>query len=138
MIMNTKVRYGLRTVIEIALSKKEGGILQKDIAFNQKISNKYLDSIISSLKVRGIINNAGGKRSGYVLGMPKDEITLYHIYTAFEPVSVVPCVTNPDVCDKSCHCKARKYWLTFKDDFEKMLKSRNLQQIIEEETYEQF
>ncbi len=138
MMMNTKIRYGLRTLIEIALAENPDGIYQKDIAFSQKISNKYLDSIISSLKVKGLIANIGGKRSGYVLAMPKDKITLYDIYTAFEPVSVVPCVNNPSLCEKSAKCKARNYWVNFKKDYEKLLTSRSLTQIIEEEAYENF
>lgn len=138
MMINTKIRYGLRTLIEIALSENPNGVYQKDIAFSQKISNKYLDSIISSLKVKGLIANASGKRSGYVLLIPKEKITLYDIYTAFEPISVVPCISNPELCEKTSHCKARRYWVKFKKDFEKMLTDRTLIQIIEEEAYEKF
>lgn len=101
MMMNTKVRYALRTLMEIALSEKPEGVYQKDISFNQKISNKYLDSIISSLKVKGLIANAGGKRSGYLLATPVEKITLYDVYTAFEPVGIVPCINNPSICVKS-------------------------------------
>jgi Rrf2 family protein len=136
MIINTKIRYGLRTVIEIAMSDKPGGMYQKDIAVSQKISNKYLDSIISSLKVKGLIANTSGKRSGYILGKPKEEITLYDIYTAFEPISVVPCLSNPECCVNADRCKARKYWQNFKNDYEILLKSRTLIQIIEDEAYE--
>lgn len=136
MMMNTKVRYALRTLIEIALSEKPEGVYQKDISFNQKISNKYLDSIISSLKVKGLIANAGGKRSGYLLATPVEKITLYDVYTAFEPVGIVPCINNPSICVKSADCKARKYWIRFKEDYEKILSNRSLQQIIEEEAYE--
>ena len=37
--------------MEIALSDSENGIYQKDIAKNQNISYKYLDHIITALKV---------------------------------------------------------------------------------------
>lgn len=138
MMINTKIRYGLRTLIEIALTPGPNGILQKDIAMSQHISNKYLDSIIAALKVKGIIANVRGKRSGYVLLMPKEKITLYDVYTAFEPIVVVPCITNPELCDKSSTCKARNYWINFKKDYEKLLTRRTLTQIIEDEAYEIF
>ena len=42
MKINTKIRYGLRTMIEIANAQDDNGVLQKDIAKNQNISLKYL------------------------------------------------------------------------------------------------
>jgi len=61
MKISSKVRYGLRTMIEIAASTDSDGILQKDIAKNQNISNKYLDPIISALKLKDLISNSKGK-----------------------------------------------------------------------------
>jgi len=80
MKINTKIRYGLRTMIEIALNENQSGVLQKDIAKNQQLSEKYLDQIIASLKVSGLIVNAGGKKSGYILNKPLSEIKIYDIY----------------------------------------------------------
>ncbi|HRS19749.1 MAG TPA: Rrf2 family transcriptional regulator, partial [Bacteroidales bacterium] len=72
MKLNTKTRYGLRAIIEIAMNSSEHGVLQKDIAKTQNISNKYLDQIIAELKSADLIVNTGGKKSGYRLnGDPK-------------------------------------------------------------------
>jgi len=62
-----KTRYGIRAILEIAMNEKAKGILQKDIAENQEISYKYLDHIINSLKVAGLVARAAGRKSGYVL-----------------------------------------------------------------------
>lgn len=62
MKLNTKVRYGLRTMLEIALQEDNKGVFQKDIAKNQQISEKYLDLIIASLKANGLIANTSGKK----------------------------------------------------------------------------
>ena len=83
MKINTKIRYGLRTMIEIAGCLDPEGILQKDIAKNQNISVKYLDYIISALKLKGLIMNVRGRGSGYRLARPIDEITMLYIYSAF-------------------------------------------------------
>ena len=49
MKINTKTRYGLRTLLELALNNdNRGGIYQKEIAERQNISNRYLDHIIAS------------------------------------------------------------------------------------------
>ena len=131
MKINTKIRYGLRTVIEIAKSKDSAGILQKDIALNQKISVKYLDSIISSLKAKGIIANSRGKGQGYKLSRSPEEISVWDVYTAFEPITLLECIDNRSFCDMSCNYASRDYWIELRKDYENLLKSRTIAQIIE-------
>lgn len=131
MRVNTKIRYGLRTMIEIANTADENGVLQKDIARNQNISLKYLDSIISSLKLKGLIINSRGRGSGYRLTRKPNEITMYDIYTAFEQIEVVECINNKGFCERSQHdCKANYYWNEFGREFTNMLKRKTLDQII--------
>lgn len=131
MRINTKIRYGLRTLIEIANSPDDNGVLQKDIAKNQNISLKYLDSIISSLKIKGLIINSRGRGSGYRLTRAPKEITMYDIYTAFEQIEVVECINNKGFCERSQHdCKANNYWNEFGKEFTKMLTSKTLDEII--------
>jgi hypothetical protein len=63
--INTKIRYGLRTIIELGLHDNQTGLFQKDIAMNQQLSEKYLDPIIAALKTSGLITNLGGKKRLY-------------------------------------------------------------------------
>lgn len=111
MKFNTKVRYGLRAILEIALDESENGVFQKDIAERQKISLKYLDNIIASLKTAGLIINARGKKSGYVLTRKASEIKILDIYSAFEPdVAIVECLENKYVCTLSSSCGVKDFW----------------------------
>jgi len=132
MKINTKIRYGLRTMIEIATFLEPEGKLQKDIAKNQNISLKYLDVIISSLKLKGLIVNSKGKGSGYKLAKPANEISMLDIYTAFEQIVIVDCINNISFCDRSIHeCKARNFWCDFREEFKNILATKSLEQIIE-------
>ena len=133
MKINTKIRYGLRAMIAIATCDEPKGLLQKDIAEKQKLSNKYLDSIVSSLKSKGLITTYRGKGSGYKLARPANLITMYDIYTAFEPVAVVECLDNPDFCDFESCCAANKYWAEMKQDFINILKNKHLDEIAHKE-----
>lgn len=130
MRVNTKIRYGLRTMIEIANSTEPIGVLQKDIAKNQNISLKYLDSIISSLKLKGLIINTRGRGSGYRLTRPPKDITMLDIYTAFEPIEIIECINNNSLCEFWENCKAMSFWDEFKTDFIGILTKKNLEQII--------
>lgn len=133
MRINTKIRYGLRTMIELACNDEPGGILQKDIAEKQNLSNKYLDSIVSSLKAKGLITNAKGKGSGYKLTKPACEITMYEIYTAFEPVTVVECTENSRYCELFSCCSATHFWTELKTELIDILKSKTLKDIARKE-----
>lgn len=111
MKINTKIRYGVRTMIEVALHSQSEGILQKEIALNQDLSEKYLDSIISSLKASNLIINIGGKKSGYILNIPASKITIYDIYKAFEQeLAIVQCINNPGICSRTTICVTREFW----------------------------
>jgi Rrf2 family protein len=110
-MINTKIRYGLRTMLEIGCPDNKDGILQKEIAKNQDLSEKYLDPIISALKTSGLIVNFGGKKSGYILRKPANEITVLDIFRSFENgPTLVQCICNPDMCVKVDTCVAREYW----------------------------
>ena len=109
MRVNTKIRYGLRALIEIARAQKDGGIYQKDIADHQKLSFKYLDQIIATLKASGLIRKNG--RKGYILTRDCDLITIYDVYNAFEPdVEIVECINPSANCEEKKNCKSRIFW----------------------------
>lgn len=133
MKINTKIRYGLRTLIAIACCDEPKGILQKDIAEQQNLSIKYLDVIIAQLKTSGIITTFRGKGSGYKLTRPANQISMYDIYTSFEPITIVECLDNPEFCQLECCCTANKYWSELKMNFSKMLKSKSLAEIVGQE-----
>jgi Rrf2 family protein len=108
---NTKIRYGLRAMVEIALDESGNGVFQKDISEKQKISVKYLDPIISSLKIARLIMNTRGKKSGYKLTRKPEEIKILDIYLAFEPgIAVVDCINKNYSCDLAINCGVKDFW----------------------------
>jgi Rrf2 family protein len=134
MKVNTKIRYGLRALLELGLNENKknfSGLHQKEIAEHQNLSEKYLDPIIGALKASGLIMNAGGKKSGYLLAKPKQEITIYDIYRAFEPeLSIIHCIDKPVTCFISEICVANQYWMSLNDVITEHMKSVTLDMIV--------
>lgn len=98
-------------MVEIALDDTENGVFQKDISEKQKISLKYLDSIIASLKAAGLIQTTRGKKSGYRLTQPASQIKILDIYKAFEPaIAIVDCVKHNHKCDLASTCGVKGFW----------------------------
>ncbi|MDD2277962.1 MAG: Rrf2 family transcriptional regulator [Bacteroidales bacterium] len=126
MKLNTKIRYGLRALIEIN-TEGDLGLLQKDIAERQKISIKYLDPIIAALKVKGLIRNVKGKKSGYILAKSADEISVYDVYCAFEPeLAIVECLQEPNTCDLHGKCLVNGYWDELNRDIKNSMQQQKL------------
>ena len=134
MKVNTKIRYGLRAMLEFGLNERKKnytGMHQKDIAEHQNLSEKYLDPIIGALKTSGLIMNASGKKSGYLLARPIQEISIYDIYRAFEPeLSIVHCMNKPVTCFISRICVPSEYWMNLNDVITKHMKSVTLDMIV--------
>lgn len=132
MKFSTKTRYGIRALLEIALHRKGEGVFQKDIAKNQKLSIKYLDHIISSLKIAGLICNLKGKKSGYILTRSPKEITMLDVHNAFERgVCVVDCLSGSVSCELENTCATKDFWQGMNDQIENYLLSVNLEDIVE-------
>ncbi|NQU33856.1 MAG: Rrf2 family transcriptional regulator [Bacteroidetes bacterium] len=111
MKFTTKVRYGMRAMVEIAKVDQKIGILQKDISERQKISIKYLDHIIKSLKNAKLIANIKGKKSGYKITRSSSEITLFEIHSAFEnEIAVIDCLRDCVSCEMEQTCLTFPFW----------------------------
>ena len=131
MKITKKVRYGLRAMIEIIQNESPGGILQKDIAANQEIPLKFLDTIIAELRKAGLIVNYSGKRSGYVLTRPPAEISVYDVYRAFEPeLMLVNCECPGNICNRIDICPAKDYWAELNARIKAHMSSNMLDQIV--------
>lgn len=132
MKLNTKTRYGIRAMLEIATNHSKNGVFQKDIAFRQDISIKYLDHIIQALKTAMLIRNVKGKKSGYILCYDPVDISLYDIYKAFEPsICIVDCIGNLYKCDRSGICSAQGVYGELNQMIINFLSSVTLQDMID-------
>jgi len=128
---NTKVRYGLRAMIEISNNESSTGILQKDISAAQEIPLKYLDAIITGLRNAGLIVNYAGKRSGYILARQPNEISVYDVYRAFEPeLTLVNCTCPGNECSRIDICPAKDYWFDLSSTIKNHMESSTLEQVI--------
>jgi len=111
MKLSTRGRYGVRLMMDLALRYGDGPILLKDIAKRQEISEKYLWQLINPLKTAGLVNSLRGAHGGYILGKAPEAISLKEILLVLEgSLSLVDCVDNPSLCERSSSCVCRDVW----------------------------
>lgn len=131
MKISTKGRYGLRTLMDIAVHQGQGPVNLNDIAERQGISAKYLWQIVNLLKTAGFVRGTRGPKGGYVLARAPAEITLLDIVQILEgPLSLVECVDDPEVCVRAERCVAHSIWEEASQTIRGALKKITLAEIL--------
>ncbi len=111
MKVNTKVRYGLRAILQIADGYGGEPVPISAISESQEISGKYLEQVVGTLRKADLINSHKGVKGGYSLVNPPEEITLWQVINALDThTTLVECVLDPDLCDRSGDCLTRSIW----------------------------
>ena len=111
MRFSTKIRYGLRALVDIAIYGKDNPVGISFIAKKENLSVKYLESLVSQLKKAGLVKSIRGNSGGYLLAKPAKNITAYDVIFVLDgPLSLTPCTTKKDVCNLKQECYTTKFW----------------------------
>lgn len=112
MMISTKGRYALRVMVELAEHRDEGYIPLKTVAQRQEISQKYLESIMTTLSKAGFVDGSHGRGGGYRLIKPPEEYRVGALLRAIEgPLAPVHCVSDGAApCEKAAACRTRPLW----------------------------
>jgi Rrf2 family protein len=105
--------------------------MMQAIADNQGVSRKYLDSIFASLKTAGLVRSRRGVGGGHLLAKEPQEVRLGDVLRALEgPLSLVDCVGDPSICDRSHRCVTRDVWDEVGDAIEGVLDNITLADLV--------
>jgi len=111
MKLTTKMRYGTRAMLDLALNQQSGPVTVKDIAERQEVSAKYMEQLLAALQAASLVKAARGRRGGYALSRPTDQITLRQVYAVLEgPEGFVDCTADPNACHRWDTCVTREIW----------------------------
>ena len=112
MIVSTKGRYALRVMVCFARRGGEGYIPLKEIAESEGISQKYLESIMTTLSKAGFVDAVHGTGGGYRLNRQPEEYTIGSILKLTEgSLNVASCTTQgAAACSRSECCQALPMW----------------------------
>ena len=112
MIISSRGTYALRVLIDLAAQPPQDYTPLKDIVRRQDVSQKYLESIMTTLSKAGLVDAVHGRGGGYRLTRLPSEYTLGEILRLTEgdlaPVSCLEQGCAP--CPKSVTCKALPVW----------------------------
>ena len=119
MKISTRGRYALRVMVDLGDNYENGYISLKSIADRQGISLKYVESIMSNLSSKGLVDAKVGKSGGYHLSKEPKQYTVTEILEITEgDLSPVSCLNCNQKCDRNSYCKTLPMW----EGLEKLIK----------------
>lgn len=132
MMISTKGRYALTVMIDLAENSDGQYVPLKDIADRQKISQKYLGSIMSILSKAGYVDAIHGKGGGYKLNRSANEYTVGGIIKLTESsIAPVPCLEeSAPKCEKEDECPTCSVWQKLYEIIDDYLESVKLSDLM--------
>ena len=136
-MISKKTKYGLKALIYLARHYQRGPVLIADLAHDERIPKKFLETILLGLKNNGILHSKKGKGGGYYLGRHPGTITFGQAIRVMEgPLAPVPCVSEMSYatcseCDNEVTCGIRLVMKDVRDAMAEILDGTTLQDVLE-------
>ena len=120
-MLSKKTKYGLKALTHLALQQDNKPVQIAEIAEQENISQKFLESILLSLRKAGFLGSKKGKGGGYYILKSPEDILMTDVMRVLEgPISMVPCVSlkfyeKCDDCPDEAACSVHKLMLLVRD-----------------------
>ncbi len=138
-MLSKKTKYAINALVYLAKASGKGPILISQIAENENIPQKFLESILLDLKNAGILSSKKGKGGGYYLHKKPTEVNIAEVMRLFDgPIALLPCVTYKyyercEECKNEETCGIRDVFLEVRNKTVELLKKATLSSIMRRE-----
>jgi Rrf2 family protein len=138
-MLSRKTKYGIKALTFLAQQEKNDPTQISMIASSENISQKFLESILLTLRKAGILGSKKGKGGGYYLLKDANDIKIAQVYRVLEgPIAMVPCVSlnfyeKCDDCPDEDACSVHSLMIQVRDSTLNILENTSLADIIAKE-----
>lgn len=135
-MLSKKAKYGVRAVLLLAKNQKKGPMRICDLAEKENIPQKFLESILLELKIKGILYSKMGKGGGYCLGREPHSISVGEVIRVLDgPLAPVPCVSETayrkcEDCRDERTCSIRVVMKKVRDNIADILDGTTFQDVV--------
>jgi Rrf2 family protein len=132
MKITTKGRYGLRAMVELArnYTQREYQSL-RSISQNQNIPENYLERLLAKLRKAELIETHRGTQGGYRLLKEPAELSVLEILMAVEePLYLVECTENAEVCPQHDQCPSNVVWSKMAKEMKRVARETTLNELL--------
>ncbi len=138
-MLSRKTKYAINALVYLAKKPAKEPVLISEIAEQEHIPKKFLETILLELRNAGILNSKKGKGGGYYLIKHPSEVNLAEIIRYFDgAIGLLPCVTHKyyekcEECKDEITCGIRHAFLAIRNETVEMLKKDTLEVLIKNE-----
>jgi len=135
-MISKKTKYGLKALTYLARQENNQPVQIGVISKSENISQKFLESILLTLKKNGFLGSKKGKGGGYYLLKDPKDIKMSAIMRILEgPIAMVPCVSlnfyeTCDDCPDEKACAVHKLMIEVRDSTLNIFNNRSLADLI--------
>ena len=134
-MLSKKTKYGLKALTYLAKQETKTPVQIAEIAKSENISQKFLESILLSLRKRGLLGSKKGKGGGYYLIKEPSEILMTEVIRELEgPIAMLPCVSlnyyeKCDDCPDEKACSVNKLMIQVRDSTLEIFRNTTLEDL---------
>ena len=130
MKLSPAAELAVRGILILTEHYGEGPVTLDAICAKRKLPKQYLTKIFAQLARVGLVTPVRGKRGGYLLGKPPDDINLLQVIEAVEgPIVLNICQHSPTQCHEE-FCKIRPVWTELQQAVKEKLSGLKLSQCV--------
>lgn len=137
MKISTKVRYGLRALVDLAVHSTGEQVPLAYIARRQDLSINYLEQVFALLKKAGIVKSIKGAQGGYILARDAASIKVSDVIYAIDG-EIVIVEEEPKLSETSLlyqnlqECLQRQVWDKMTESIYKVINEITLEDLVKD------
>ncbi len=135
-MLSKKTKYGLKALTYLACQSDRNPVQIAEIAKHENISQKFLESILLTLRRTGYLGSKKGKGGGYYLIKDPAEIPMTTVMRSLEgPIAMVSCVSlnfyeKCEDCPDENACAVHKLMLKVRESALEVYRNTTLADLI--------
>jgi Rrf2 family protein len=135
-MLSAKTKYGLKALAFMARQENNKPVQIATIAKSESISQKYLESILLTLRKSGFLGSKKGKGGGYYLLKSPEDIKMSGVMRILEgPIAMIPCVSlnfyeKCDDCPDENACAVHNLMIEVRDSTLNIFNNKSLADLI--------
>ncbi|HAT63956.1 MAG TPA: transcriptional regulator [Flavobacteriaceae bacterium] len=136
-MLSRKTKYGLKALCFLARREGNDPVQIEVISKAENISQKFLESILLTLRKAGYLGAKKGKGGGYYLLDKTRKTPIAAFYRVLEgPIAMVPCVSlnfyeKCEDCPDEDHCSVHNLMIQVRDNTLSILENTSLSDFID-------
>jgi Rrf2 family protein len=134
-MLSKKTKYGIKALVYLAKQENRIPVQISLISNSENISQKFLETILLTLRKNGILGSKKGKGGGYYLLREPKDIPMTTVMRLLEgPIAMVPCVSlnfyeKCDDCPDENACAVHNLMLKVRDNTLEIFRNTTLADI---------